>query len=317
MLGIDVSKDTLTATLIDPTTRQVQWELEVPHTDAGVARLLARSPITAPWVLEPTGRWSLQVARQATAAQRSVLLAQPRKAKAFLSSLSSRAKTDRIDSRGLAVYGCSASLAPYPLKSDAVDQLDQLLTARKGIADAVMRLRQQQTELPYAAVALEPAISGLAAQLKDLDRQVATQSKALSGDDDFPLAVALDEIPGVGPITAAALTSRLLSKSFVTPDAFVAYIGLDVRVRDSGRHRGQRKLTKQGDAQLRRLLYLSAQASLRHKDPTFRAQYEGERGKGLGTTGALCAVARKMAKVAWSMARHRTRYDPQRVRQQS
>jgi transposase len=114
MLGIDVSKRTLTATLLDPTTRQVQWELEVPHTDAGVARLLARSPLTVPWVLEPTGRWSLNVARQATAAQRSVLLAQPRKAKAFLSSLSSRAKTDRIDSRGLAVYGLQCEPRTLP-----------------------------------------------------------------------------------------------------------------------------------------------------------------------------------------------------------
>jgi transposase len=212
--------------------------------------------------------------------------------------------------------GCSANLAPYPIKSDAVDQLDQLLTARRGLADAVMRLRQQQAELPYAAAVLEPAISGLAAQVKDVDRQVAAHSKALSDDGAFPLAEALDEVPGIGPITAAALASRLLSKSFVTPDAFVAYIGLDVRVRDSGQYRGQRRLTKQGDAQLRRLLYLCAQASLAHKDPAFRTQYEAERSKGLGTTGALCAVARKMAKVAWSMARHQTRYDPERVRRQ-
>lgn len=316
MLGIDVSKHTLAACLVDATTRQMQWELEVPNTPAGITRLLARTPVTAPWVVEPTGRYSLGVARQATAAQRSVLLAQPRKAKAFLSSLSPRAKTDRLDSRGLAVYGSCATLAPYPLKSDAVDQLDQMLAARRGLADALMRLRQQQAELPYAAPALAPSIATLAAQLKELNRQVAVQARALTGDNAFPVAAALDRVPGIGPVTAAALASVLTAKSFPTPDAFVAYIGLDVRVRDSGKHRGQRMLTKQGDAELRWLLYVCAQASLRSTDPVFREQYERERKKGLTSTAALNAVARKMAKLTWSMVRHQTTFNAKRVYEQ-
>ena len=73
------------------------------------------------------------------------------------------------------------------------------------------------------------------------------------------------------------------SKAFPHPDAFVAYCGLDVRVRDSGQRRGHRTLTKQEDAELRRLLYLSAQASLRSAQSPFKAQYERERAKGLST----------------------------------
>ena len=302
--------------MLDTTTRQVQWELEVPNTPAGITRLLARTPVTVPWVVEPTGRYSLGVARQATAAQRSVLLAQPRKAKAFLSSLSARAKTDRLDSRGLAMYGSCATLAPYPLKSEAMDQLDQLLAARRGLADALMRLRQQQGELPYAAAALEPSIASLAVQLRDVTRQVVVRATAAASVDGFPMVAALDGVPGIGSVTAAALASCLTAQSFPTPDAYVAYVGLDVRVRDSGKHRGQRKLTKQGNAELRRLLYLCAQASLRHKDPVFREQYERERAKGLTSTAALCAVARKMAKLAWSMVRHQTSFDTQRVYEQ-
>ena len=96
----------------------------------------------------------------------------------------------------------------------------------------------------------------------------------------------------------------------------MAYLGLDVSVAQSGRRKGERGLTKQGDAELRRLLFLCACASLRAKDPVFRDQYERERAKGLPSTAALCAVARKMAKVCWSLARHGTDYDPARVRQQ-
>lgn len=65
------------------------------------------------------------------------------------------------------------------------------------------------------------------------------------------------------------------------------------------------------------LLFLCASASLRAKDPVFKEQCEREKAKGLPTTAALCAVARKIAKVCWSIARHGTDYDPARVRQQA
>jgi transposase len=110
--------------------------------------------------------------------------------------------------------------------------------------------------------------------------------------------------------------SRLRARSFSHPDQFVAYCGLDVRVRQSGKKSGQLGLSKQGEAELRRLLFLAAQASLRGKGSPFAAQYERERAKGLSSTAALCAVARKLARLSWSLVTHGTSYDPDRVYQQ-
>lgn len=313
MIGIDVSKQTLAVTWMDPQTRGVRWEGTLPNTPSGIRRLLHDTPATIPWVVEPTGRYSLGVACQARAADRTVLLAQPKKAKAFLAAVQPRAKTDRLDSRGLALYGICASLPPYPIKSEAVDHLDQLLAARKALSQTVSRLRQQRAELPAAAAVLEPAISAVQAQISEVDRQIRAQTAPTA---DFPMAAEVDRVPGIGPVTAAAVVSCLQAKAFAHPDAFVAYIGLDVRVRDSGQRTGQRRLTKQGNAELRRLLYVCAQASLRSKDSPFRAQYERERAKGLSTTASLCAVARKMAKLCWSLVKHHTTYDPDRVYKQ-
>lgn len=314
MFGIDVSKATLSGTLVDPQQRRPLWTLTVPHTPDGIRTLLARTPHDCPWVLEPTGRLSHGVARQAHAAGRTVLLAPPKQAKAFLAAVTPRAKTDRLDSHGLALYALAAPLAPYPLKSDAVEHLDQLLAARAGIARSLARLRQQRAALPYAADPLTAAIAALEAQRAELDRQIAAQTKAAA----LPAVAELDRVPGIGPVTAATVAACLATKHFRHPDQFVAYIGLDVRVRDSGQRRGQRALTKQGHAELRRLLYLCAQANLRSRDPhnPFKAQYLRERAKGLSTTGALCAVARKLARTCWSLARHDTRYDPARVNRQ-
>ena len=88
---------------------------------------------------------------------------------------------------------------------------------------------------------------------------------------------------------------------------------LDIGVQQSGRKKGERGLTKQGDAELRRLLFLCASSSLLCKDTGFKDQYEREKAKGLPSTAALCAVARKMAKVCWSIVAHGTQYEAARV----
>jgi transposase len=121
------------------------------------------------------------------------------------------------------------------------------------------------------------------------------------------------QAPGIGLVTAAAAVSRLQDKQLAPPDAFVAYLGLDIKVRESGQRKGELGLTKEGDAELRRLFFCCAQASLRSSDSPFKAHYERERKKGLTATGAWNAVARKMARMCWSIVRHGTDYDPDRV----
>jgi transposase len=312
MLGIDVSKETLTVACVAAQTRRCAWEMTIPNTVRGIRQLLRRTAPTDPWVIEPTGIYSQVVGREAQAADRVVLLAQPQRAKAFLASVQPRAKTDRVDSRGLALYGLSATLRPFPITSEAMERIEQLLAARKGISLSLARLRQQCVVLPYAAAPLTAAIAALEAQQRVVDRQLTDARMVL------PVVTALQAVPGIGPVTATAVAVCLATKRFDHPDQFVAYIGLDTRVRDSGQHIGRRALTKQGDAELRRLLYLCAQATVRSRDPAnpFKQQYEREKAKGLTTTGALCAVARKLARTCWSLERHGTQYVGARVNQQ-
>lgn len=312
MLGIDVAKDTLACTLLDPRTRRTLWRRSVPNTQEGIAGLLSAVPSCTPWVLEPTGRYSTPVAALARQASRRVLLAPPRQAKSFLRSLQCRAKTDKLDSEGLALFALSRPLDPYPLKTPMQEQVDQLLAARKGLARSAASLGQQIHELPHAKQPLQKALAEIKAQLAVLDKEIA----ALSARPEMQAAARLRQVPGVGPVTATALASRLAAKQFSHPDKLVAYVGLDIGVAQSGRKRGELGLTRQGDAELRRLLYLCASASLRATGSPFKAQYERERAKGLPTTGALCAVARKLAKVCWSIVQHGTDYDPARVYQQ-
>src|SRR5262249_48779691 len=147
MLGIDTSKDTLCVALRDVTTKQVLWSRDVPNTQDGVNSLLAGTPPEASWIIEPTGRYSLLAALMGQEAGRTVLMAPTRKARSFLESVQSRAKTDPVDAKGLALFGLSAEkLASYPVRSEIIDTLDQLLRARKGLVLARSSLTQRQRD---------------------------------------------------------------------------------------------------------------------------------------------------------------------------
>jgi transposase len=307
MLGIDVSKDQLACALLDPTSKQRLWERTVPNTIQGIDQLLGCTPAGVAWVLEPTGHSSTRVARQAHQAGRSVLLAVPRRAQHFLQSLPHRAKTDRLDSRGLGLSALAVPLRPSPQPTPESERLQQLLAVRKTLAQDLARYQQQCQALPLGATLLAPVVTTAQQQLKELDRQIA------AAQTQFPLMARLRQGHGIGAVTAAQVAARLSTHDFDHPDQFVSFIGLDIRVRQSGKRSGHQGLSKHGDAELRRLFYWCAQASLRAKNSPFVAQYEREQKKGLSKTAALCAVARKMARLCWSLARHGSEYDPARV----
>ncbi|MEO0997641.1 MAG: transposase, partial [Pseudomonadota bacterium] len=106
-------------------------------------------------------------------------------------------------------------------------------------------------------------------------------------------------IPGIGPINAAALVCAFHRGAFACGHAFIAFLGLDVRRRESGLFKGQRKLTKRGDAELRRLLYCAAQPA--RSLPRFDAYYRAQLDKGLPKTAAKVILARKLARIAFAL----------------
>ena len=118
-------------------------------------------------------------------------------------------------------------------------------------------------------------------------------------------------ITGVGPVVGTALVNTLERVPLKSADAFVAFTGLDPRPDDSGQHRGKRRLSKRGPAELRRLLYLAAMSAVKTK--TWRPLYEHYRAKGLSSTATLVILARRIARTAWSMYTYKTEFDPARL----
>ncbi len=166
-------------------------------------------------------------------------------------------------------------------------------------------------------------VSGFAADLKALrtrfNRRIARidlRVKALveASPERKQNFTRLCTITGVGPVVGAALVNTLERVPVKSADAFVAFTGPDPRPDDSGQHRGKRRLSKRGPAELRRLLYWAALSAVKAKPR--RPLYENSRARGLSSTAALVILARRIARTAWSIYNNKTEFDPARLTNQ-
>ncbi len=124
----------------------------------------------------------------------------------------------------------------------------------------------------------------------------------------------LDEVPKFGSMTIAGLRAELGEvERFSNYNQVVAYAGLDLTVKESGKWKGQMKLSKRGSGRLRRLLYMAALVSLRLKGSAFGAYYRELKRRGLKGRSALLAVMRKLLITAYSLLKSGGTYEPTRV----
>jgi len=95
---------------------------------------------------------------------------------------------------------------------------------------------------------------------------------------------------------------------------FLKFCGLDLATHQSGQFRGQTKLSKFGNARLRRAFWLAAQVAIRQRDNSFRSKFERYIAKDRDNADlrrkALTAVTAKMARTAHAVIKNGTDYRP-------
>ncbi len=112
----------------------------------------------------------------------------------------------------------------------------------------------------------------------------------------------LQSIPGVGPVSAAALVANVGDiKRFSSPEKLVAYIGLDCRVHQSGISiKGKGYMTKRGNRYLRCVLFNAAFIGKR-RNPILKKYFEKKVKEGKHYFSAVCAVERKLVHIIYAV----------------
>jgi transposase len=125
----------------------------------------------------------------------------------------------------------------------------------------------------------------------------------------------LRTIPGVGPINALTILAEGGDlRRFAHHRQFLKYCGLDLSTHQSGQFRGQTKLSKFGNARLRRAFWLAGQVAIRQRDNSFRTKFERyvarDRDNPDLRRKALTAIAAKVARTAHAVVKRGVDYRP-------
>jgi transposase len=307
IVGVDVAK----ASLVSVFHGQPGATHPLANNSSAIAAWLAQLPGGSIVAMEATGAHHRLLAQMAHAAGMRVYVLNARDVYFYAKALSGRAKTDRLDAAVIARYAAEhhSQLHPWQPAGGVEQQLHELLRRRACITRLRVSMRQTLADTPSLDAARQQLDAEFDRFFEQLDLQLQT---LVSSDVQLSQAVArLRSITGFGPQASVAVAALLQRIDFANADALVAYCGLDPRPSDSGAHRGQRRLSKQGPAWLRRQMYLVAFAASHSK--ALKPQYASIKARGFAPTQALVILARKMLRVAFAVWKSQSNFDASRL----
>ena len=250
-----------------------------------------------------------------------------------------RNKTDRADAEALLEAHRCGAMHAVPVKTveqqtiQAIhrvrEQWQRTRTARINILRALLReqgvyfavgaktihqritavVADPESPLPAmlrdAAWALLEDIRSLDGRLQAIDRQLTAVARV------HPIAIRLQQIPGVGVITATALVASVPHiHAFGRGRQFASWLGLTPRESSSGERRTIGRMSKRGNPYLRTLLIHGARsalrvAQLRASQPggsvTYLQRWAVATAARRGPNRGAVALANKMARIIWAM----------------
>lgn len=232
----------------------------------------------------------------------------PRRARAFATSLGRLAKTDRVDAGVIREMAARLDLPECAPEPKEVSQLKALQLRRRQLVEDAKR---EKTRLGQASD--KATCASLGRVLRLLQREIAAIETAITkciaaSKDLRDRAALLRTAPGVGPVSATALLAEMPELGTLTPRQVAALAGLAPMARDSGLRTGKRRIGG-GRKSLRDVLYMAGLSAARN-DPDFHAFSEKLRANGKAPKQAIIAVTRKLLIILNAMVRENRPYEP-------
>lgn len=319
ILGIDVSKAKLDCTLLDPLTDKRKTKA-IPNTLSGFKTLadwLTKQGVVLSEVhsvMEATGIYHEQAALWLIDHGVTVSLANPAHVKDFARSLGVRTKTDGVDSVVLARYGALLKPAPWQAPPVEVRELKALLARLEALeADLRRELNRRET----AEVSDVPSLveDSLNRHTTLLEQEIARLQAAIDSHINRHPHLKEDRerllsIPAVGDKTANRMLAVLHSHQFRNAEQVAAFLGLVPVEHQSGSSVQRRpKLSKNGDAKTRAVLYMASISAIRY-NPDVKALYDRLCAKGKAKMAALGAAMRKLVHLCFGVLKSQQPYRP-------
>ncbi len=311
ILGIDISKAKFdVALLMDSKIKKTRVFENNPTGFKALSLWLIKQDIThLQACMEATGTYGDELATYLYDQGFEVSVVNPAQIKSFSGAQLNRAKTDKADAKLIAQFFASMQPTAWMPPPMHVRELQALV---QRLAALLQMERQEQNRFSTAAAVIQPSIKAVLATIKV---EIKTVERMISDHiDRHPdlkdQSKLLDSIPGIG----SATISRLLAfvgdvHRFDDAKALAAFVGLNPTVHQSGSSvRGKSRLSKKGNATIRKALYMPAVVARRY-NPTIKAFAQRLKNAGKSNMLIIGAVMRKLLHIIYGVLKSGKPFD--------
>lgn len=279
--------------------------IKLKNSKPDIKRWLKQQPLNTAIAVEATNVYHLDLVELAHGLGFSVYVIDGFQLSNYRKSVGGRVKTDPSDARLLSRFlkNEGEDLRPWSPPPAVYGRLQSLLRRRAALVTA----RTAMTQSWANESLLKSAFQTFVKSIDRLDLLMQKKIKEVLREAGLLEQVArCQAVEGIGFLTATALVMAFIRGEFKNSDSYIAFLGMDLRVSDSGQKTGRRRLTKRGCSEIRRLLHNAAMAA--SKSSAWKGVYEQHRNSGKATTQALVILARKLARVAFALMRNQDEY---------
>lgn len=313
-LGLDLAKLKFNACLVrrDGKPRHKVFA----NTASGFAQLAgwlaAQGAERAHACMEATGAYGDSLAAYLHEAGHTVSRVNPAAIKAYAQSHLSRTKTDRVDAALIAGFCAERRPPAWQPPAPELRELQALVRRLDSLVE-MRTMEQNRLSSGVTVEAVRESVEGLIAHLSEQTKRTEAliRSHIASHPGLRRQRELLDSIPGIGEATAAVLLAEVPDiKEYASARQVAAFAGLVPRERQSGSSvRGRVRLSKIGNARLRKALYFPAVTALRCSH-FFRQWAEGLRQRGKSKMAVIGAAMRKLVHLAYGVLKTGHPFDP-------
>ncbi|WNH13043.1 IS110 family transposase [Thalassobellus suaedae] len=305
--GLDISKDVFD--VYGSQTGHTQFK----NDERGFKSFLNYVSKGALVVMEATGYYHYRLAQFLFKSGVCVSVVNPLSVKRFIQMKLAKVKTDKSDAKAICEYGQMNGVPLYTALNEVQSECLQLFRLLDSYIKQSTASKNKLHGEETLGIPSKFVYRSLKRHVKHLKKEIAAIEERLLAlvkqDQQYQLTL-LNSIPGMGVKTALFLIVVTDGfKKFETASQLCSYVGITPTIRLSGSSvRGRSRISKVGNKKLRNLLFLCAFSACKH-NKACREIYERLVNKGKSKKLALIAVANKLLKQAFAIAKSGRPYD--------
>jgi transposase len=305
-IGIDVSK-----TKLDLALSKNNSVLQFSNDQNGIKELIKIIPSKKNTliILEASGGYEKHIVNYLQKKKFIVAVVNAKRVRDFAKASGALAKTDSIDAKIIMNFGQAFNPKPQALVTIDEEQRLQNVNRRAQL------IRMITLEKQHAEQATDIHTKNINRHIRFLEKELASIEESLKKQfQQDPILqdklTRLDEIKGVGPITAMSVLVHMPELGQLSSKEISALAGVAPFNKDSGQMKGKRT-TSGGRAQVRAALYMAVLSAKKSNAPIKRF-YEQLISRGKIKKVAIVACMRKLIIIMNIMIRDNTVWEPGR-----